>query len=834
MIQFFHNLRIHAISFWTGFITSMLVWWLLRLLRPALKKTWLKLKAALKYARQGLLTSTDQRHRLETLNIAQGSHLASSLFSLDEIIIPPRLIAPPPLIDPDQPPPYVDIITSTIPYTPDYPEMAAVYETNSYGIFEALGQGANLIITGNPGAGKSVTLAYIASKIARKAPEAGHLRNHVPILLHATNLAIPAEVGDDPLEVLIASLSAQSSALTLPRLSEMIRGAFTSGQIVLLLDGLDEINLHELEHYTVFLEHLLAAFPAVRCIVTADPSQVGRLPTLGLVPLALVAWGPKIQTEFVQRWSDLWGKFIAPIQKQPTQASIDPLLLNGWLLDTTPAVSPLELTLKVWALYAGDVRGPSITDSLEAYLRRFTLELPKGRAAMDLIASHLLLNQDFAFHESQIQEWLSKKNNGTQDTELIILEEPNDAVDGTQKVSIPRILPDLINTGLIVPRHDHRFSLIHPILAAYLGGISLARQGNCELLNQPAWPLKKAAVPFMAARIDMTPFIRDMLVNRGDPLLRSQLELGRWLQFMPASVPARNSILQNLSAHLQNHSMAIGLRFRLLAALLNSGDPGVPPLLRHLLNSPIEAVRQVGIFGCGYLRDTQAVGEIIRHLRDTPHVGQAACIALVNIGTQPALEAAASIILNGDEMLRRAAAEAFASNPKEGHPILVDGSQVEDLLVRRAAISGLQRVNQPWATQILEHLQIEDTQWVVKDAAAQAYNQLTSPDPSIPIPQPPISEIPWLIAFASERESGIYEGDHARQMLLHALQHGTPDQVLAAMGQIRLRGEIDIFPTIYHILLGSDPELTEAAYQTIWHTASMGVLIPPITQFDLS
>ena len=168
-----------------------------------------------------------------------------------------------------------------------------------------------------------------------------------------------------------------------------------------------------------------------------------------------------------------------------------------------------------------------------------------------------------------------------------LVEEPDDAVGGTQKVSLPRVLPDLINIGLIVPRYDHRYSLVHPILVAYLGGIALARQGNSELLSQPDWPLKKAAVPFMAARIDMTPFAREMLVNRGDPLLRSQLELGRWLQFMPASVPARKSILQSfLSASLFRFFACLRTALKVARPLISPstqlGVPDCPVLLVFL------------------------------------------------------------------------------------------------------------------------------------------------------------------------------------------------------------------------------------------------------------
>lgn len=833
MIQFFRNMRFHAISFWAGFVAATLLWWLLRYLKPYLHRGWQKIKSLIQATRQGVLTNTDQRHRNDTIKLVQGYHLASPLFSLDEVMITPRLMAPPPVLDPDQPTPYEDTITATIPFTPDYPEIAAAYDRKSLRIFEALQLGANLIITGNPGIGKSTALAYIASKISRQDPEAGNLQNLVPFFIHAANLILPEAPKEDPLDILFPALSSQASTLTVPRLQKMVYAAFASGKAILLLDGLDEVSNQDLEKLVAYLRQLLSTFPNLRMIVSACPNHIGELPTLGLVPIPLAAWNSKTQAEFLHRWRDLWQNHIAPAQKDEMQQPTDPMLMNGWLLNTASAVAPLEFTLKIWALFAGDVRGPGIIDSLEAYYRRLVTHLPKARLALELLASHALINAEPAFSDSQIRDWLAKDRIETSELELVILDADPESPISPRKVSVPRILPDLLQAGLIIPRMNQRYSFVHPILAAYLGGTALARRGSVEIFSQPDWPLKLPATTFMASLADLSPFITESLTDQNDPLQRNLLALGRWLQVMPGTAPGRKKILQTLSGALQNGQLALGMRLRILTALVTSGDPGIPNLLHYLLNAQDESVRKLAILGCGYLRDSQFVSDLIQRLKDTPHVSQAACLALVNIDTKPALEAVASVILHADELLRRTAAEAFANHPKEGYPILVDGSKADDLMVRRATVYGLKRVTQPWATQILEQLQVEDSQWVVKDAAAQAVTQLKYPDSAVPRPQPSLADLPWLIAFAGDHKMGLRQGDPARDMLLRVLHEGSSDQILAAMGQIRLRGETRIFPIIYHILFGLDPELQEAAFHTIWHIASMGIKIPPLSKFGL-
>lgn len=58
---------------------------------------------------------------------AQSLHLAHHLFPLDDILIPSRLMAPPPYGD-SQIKPFIDeIIHKTIPYLPDWPELTAQY-----------------------------------------------------------------------------------------------------------------------------------------------------------------------------------------------------------------------------------------------------------------------------------------------------------------------------------------------------------------------------------------------------------------------------------------------------------------------------------------------------------------------------------------------------------------------------------------------------------------------------------------------------------------------------------------------------------------------------------
>ncbi len=833
MIRFLRSINLEQISFWIGFLAATIFWWLAVRLRPYFRRFFAWLRTQMQSARAGLTASAEQRIRANTLKYAQGLHLAAPLFALDEILIPPRLLAPPPVIAPGSEPPTEDIVSMAAPYAPDWPELAGVFEAHSFTLIEALQGGAHLMLIGRPGSGKTVALAHLASQLARRDPALGDFQNHLPVFLHATELSLPAENPENPLGVIENAIAARSSLMAQSRLPELLASLFESGQIFLLIDGLDEMPLPQMEEVAALLRVLLEQFPSIRLICTAAVMQLGSLPTLGVIPVPMAAWSLREQALFIQQWSRLWAQFVVLPEAQQAR-QIDPLLLNGWLFGENATLTPLEITLKIWSAYAGDVRGPGAIDALEAYLRRMSVNIPKARQALEHLASQAVTTLRASFTPAEAQAWISGVEPLPLPDDFAALDEAGDQKQGAQKESIPRILPELLRSGLLVQRAKEQVGFAHPVLLGYLAGSALAAGEQIRLiLSQPEWPLKTLSLEFAAHWRDLGPIAQELATQADDPLQQGLLTAGRWLRLIPTEASWRKPVLQQLSNTLQNELLPMALRIRVLAALLASRDPGVVLLFRHLLKSHQDSTRQLAALGCGFSRDAQAVGDLVRLLDDMPAVSRAACLALATISTKPALEALAEALLQGNEELRRSAAEAFANHPEEGYPALRDGVTVDDLLVRRSVIYGLRRVREPWARQILESMQIEEGQWVVRNAAAQVVEELNQLDPCIPQKLPPLEDVPWLIAFAGERGMGISPGDPAKEMLKLALKEGSVEQCIAALDQFRLRGITDVFPSLYHFLYGEEPELKDIAYNTLWHLTATGSPVPPPKQFGL-
>jgi HEAT repeat protein len=236
------------------------------------------------------------------------------------------------------------------------------------------------------------------------------------------------------------------------------------------------------------------------------------------------------------------------------------------------------------------------------------------------------------------------------------------------------------------------------------------------------------------------------------------------------------------------------------------------------------------------MRDRKAakpLAEILVKFRNT-YTLSAVALALAAIGTDDALNALATALMQGEENLRRAAAEAFANHPAEGWETLKEALGIDDILVRRSALHGLARIQQPWAEELILHTQLEDKEWAVRDIAAGILEKSKPPNLHIPRKLPPPSESPWLIAFAGKEGMGISPGAPATDVLLLALKSEDIDEKLAALAYLRRTPSDGVINALYHKMYGDNIEMREAVFLALVEIAASGVTLPEPQSYGLA
>ncbi len=854
--------HLDSFSFWIGSIAASFFWWIVASLRPFFRQMSANARARREAARERSTAGIEEHYRQVVLQRAQTMHLASSLFSLDEIALPPLLLAPPPRVEPGVVPPIEDIVSATVPYLPAWPELPAFYKAPVLTLAQALSGNSDIVLTGHSGSGKTFALAYLASRLVRRDPEDGLSEHILPFLTHVADLQLPLPKESDPLDLLADCFLEDMPLADRGRFPQFVRQVFTAGRALLLLDGTDELTPDGLKPVIEFIRAVKRAYPRTRIVTTALPEYLDGLVTLNFIPLTLAAWDAERRAQFLQNWGDLWTRYVAvEAWAQNIAPPADPLLLNSWLMAENMVLTPLEWTLKAWAAYAGDLCGPSPLDAIESHLRRLT---PSGapRAALEVLALQTHLAAEPLFEPRQAREWVKsfepvETASGSIEVETVTeanaeaAPSPNGDENATAEKKAktrPRkerkgsaapmpslgLISKMTESGLLVQHPRNRLRFTHPVFGGYLAGKALVNYAAEPLLNHPPWVGKMLALQYLAAFGDVTALVGNLLAKLDRPLARNLLTPARWLRDGNRQHIWRGRVMAKLAELMQEEGLPLGLRGQAVAAFVLSADSGVAVLFRQMLQSTSAELLQLAALGCGAVGDTKAIKDLSSLLNHpSPNVRRAASLALAAIGNTPALEALADALLHGDDDLRRAAAEALANHPTEGHAMLREGATLkEDLLVRRAVAFGLGRIDAPWAGELLTHL-LADDQWVVRTAAADLLERREQPNPHIPRRLPPPAESPWLIAYASKQGLGVSPDKPPVDLLLQALNSGEEEERLAALTYLRAYPSEGVFAALYHAMYGGDPLLREAVFQTFWEMAARGVAVPDPHQFGV-
>lgn len=829
---------IHGLSFWLGFILASILWLILSALKPVfqqLRETLLSKRDEAR-AKTRHVNEVEDHYRRLVLKRAQGMHLSASLFSLDEIVIKPLLLAPPPRVEPGNVIPLEDAVSLSIPYLPAWPDLSAVYQTETLTLAQALSGNSDVVLTGQPGSGKTVALSHLASILARKDP-LPELPGVIPFLVHVADLDLTIRKTDDPLGPLIDSISEQSSLFEHARIPEFTRNVFAESRALLMIDGTDELTPSALGEIIKFIKAVKKSYPRTRIVTTANPEYLDGLVSLNFIPMYLAAWTLEQRLQFLEIWGALWERYITvETWAQSSLEHVDPLILNRWLISETAALTPLELTLSAWAAYAGDLCGASPIDGIEAHIRRVTPSATP-KEALEMLSLQIHLAVEPIFDPRKARDWVRS------------FEPPGETIDPEEKSDKPKkkhakqekvvapslgLISKLAESGLLSQHKNNRMRFTHPVFGGFLAGKILGNYKPQSILEQPPWPGKFLALHYFAAHQDATAVVETLLSQPDRPFERNLLIAARWLRDSRRNDPWRGKVFTRLAELLHGEGQPINLRGQALAALIASRDPVVAALFRQGYQGKSSELLQLSALGSGAFMDTKAVDDLLGLLsHPSPNVGRAACLALVKIGVSSAIDGVASALLHGNESLQRAASEALAYHLAEGHSILSEGSEVDDILVRRAVTYGLGRIPQIWAQELLLKMQVEDKEWIVRAAASEVLESKNRPNPHIPRRLPVPSESPWLIEFAGKQGLGISPDKPPTDLLLNALKSGNEEERLAAMPYLRMYPNEGVFASLFQSMYSGDPGLQEMAFLTLSEMSARGIQLPDPVQYGV-
>ena len=138
MLNWLKNFQLERISFFIGFLSATILWFLISKLKiwipdikPYLQKIVKNLKSQQSAGIQNAVLT-------EAYTRAQSNHLAKSLFFLDEIMVEPFLLVQPATVQEKENIIFESEIAQTVPFIPDQPHLTRNFNVPKLAITEAI------------------------------------------------------------------------------------------------------------------------------------------------------------------------------------------------------------------------------------------------------------------------------------------------------------------------------------------------------------------------------------------------------------------------------------------------------------------------------------------------------------------------------------------------------------------------------------------------------------------------------------------------------------------------------------------------------------------------
>jgi hypothetical protein len=816
MDRIFPKIYLDYKSVLVGILLSAALLYLFFRYRIKLKESIISIASQIRILINKVSAPSETNYLQNLYKYVQTKHIASNLCPLEAILIPPKCIVPPPKVIPGEDTLDPSLLQQTLGYDPALSDLASEYFAPTLSLLEALSGGANLLLLGYPGTGKSVALADCTTSLLWGNSESSELMNKIPIWVEAQNI-LPQFPGSDVLEVLINAVQDSPAFSTIPNLPKYLTSTINSGNALLLIDGIDGLSPNNTNRIANYLIALCKKISSLQIAAAASPSFLGNLVRAPFEFISIAPWNHKSKNECVEKWSKLWG---SKSYDESNTRIAKHKILGGMLVDSDQNLTPLEFTLKVWASFAGDLAGPAATQSLHSYLTRFpSISIKYPFRSLDTLSIRSLAQDMDSFSKQDIHTWVSQEKY-----------QPALRLEDDQSSPNLKDIQIALDHNILGRTGQGRYYFTNQTFGGYFAARGLARLSQTavyHLLNKPDWALRHETNRFFSAFKDIEPYFNSTLTDQSQ-FKEKLVDSCAWLRYTRSPNGAQVQLLKAITIEIQSNPIYL-VKLRLIISLAKSGNPDVYRIIRHLLGVMDPDTKRAAALAAGFIVDHGATSQLIGLLNDSFPVSTAACYALGKLSSPTALEAIAESLLHGDELLRRAAAETLAQNRSEGHPALREGATRKDLLVRYAVVHGLGLIDEKWALDILDKMRIDEDEWIVRDLAQQVFDTITSKTPFAPQPLKPLHLAFWLRKFAEQHNLVMLTRETALELLLKALEMGSDEQKQAALLYLRRSSVIsDHIGALIPVLDSNNPAVQQLAAVTIWLCTPPGYQAPDL------
>lgn len=466
--------------------------------------------------------------------------------------------------------------------------------SNPVPVLEILRQNSGLIVLGDPGAGKTTFLKYLALSLAGGNSHETGLGDRLPILLPLAAYANALQKSDVRLDDFIAEYFADIGA-DLP-IDTMLAEALQAGRALILLDGLDEVKDPNLRNTVVERVVDFYAFhrrQGNKFVITSRivGYRAVRPTAEGLVECTLVDFDDDEISLFVERWMTALEKqaqgdtqvaradaendrreLMDAIYENPgiRRLAATPLLLTILALVKRQGVTLPERRVQLYDQY--------VSTLLSTWNRARSLSgRAPGRDLDEVQTVRILAPLALWMHQVNPGVGLVKREDLRRKLEELFAERG----DANPQAAAIQFLQDVReHSALLLERGPGEYGFIHLTFEEYLSAVAIAlqAQGNARLIahflashiGEPAWQeISLLTIAYIGIRQQLPKVAGEVITNLlkelpGPPGQAAVLVGEAVLDTWPSGVlpESKGEVIKALIPTMQNSAVSTDLRRR--------------------------------------------------------------------------------------------------------------------------------------------------------------------------------------------------------------------------------------------------------------------------------
>ena len=640
-----------------------------------------------------------------------------------------------------------------------------------------------------------------------------------------------------------------------------VRTRIVEGKCLLLFDNLDMLDAQAYEQALSWMNDLCRTYVENTVVVSGTQRGYGALLEKGFAALMLEGFQRPQMLQFVERWESLrtesvmaeWEAQAAEAQKAyeaekaaaaakglPPPAEPEPPeipapargLLALWTGGRREHVMPLDLSLAA-ILWREQDAIPSTRLMCFAqavviaigHTQDSLLSPPHWARVLGEISWRMHSEARYEARRDELEKGIAQvlsqfKPLTASSAETEVVQE-----GGEQASAAPNwerlgraALNALLETGdLLTDAGRGHINFVHPTFRAYFAAQHAARSGQPGLLldhvRDPRW---QETILFYATLSSVAPLVVERLKGEDDIHRSNFFTAARYLLASPeADKQLLGGVLAELAQIFLNPAQPTTLRRQAGVSIAQAESKGALYLFGQALQHADPHVRCLGVWGLVQLDDDRTWVGLEKSLRDPdPLVRVEVLRAMGRRGDEKSLEGLLQGLQDQDDLPRRVAAEALAAFGEQGHEVLQEAVESEDMYIRRAALYGVGKVKEPWALEIVDRMSREDQEWFVRSAAVEILEKLRAGASRITATCD-LEQAAWLTRWATRQNRALGTGDAPMRLVFTAAEEGDWTVKLAAAGTLRACGDQRAIPVLRGLLNHTDLLVRDAAYAAL-------------------